>query len=193
MRYRLAGLALVLVLTRLAAAAPASPGGDFARIMHLLGAQQHRRAHFTLRQHLGILDRPQLASGELIYDAPDRLEERLLHPRRESVTIDAERMTVVRGRHRRVLDLAHAPQIALLIESIRATLAGDSAALSRAFAVDFSGDVAHWTLRLKPRSATLERRVALIRIDGEGDALRRVQIRQLNGDRSSMRIREEPR
>ncbi|HUX73131.1 MAG TPA: LolA-related protein [Steroidobacteraceae bacterium] len=195
-------LALLVLLALLALLAPApslralgvaAPDGDFARIMRLLREHPHRRARFTERQHLAVLDRPLEVTGELLYDAPDRLEERLLRPRRESVLVDGDRLTVTRGKHRRVLDLTRYPPIATLIESIRATLAGDAAALSRSFTVDFSGDVARWTLRLTPRPAALARRVALIRIDGARGALLRVEIRETDGDRSSMRIEDEAR
>ena len=184
--------ALWLALTLCGARASAD-GGDFAHVMQLLGRHPHRRAHFTERQDLAILDRPLESAGDLIYDAPDRLEERLSRPRRERLIATGRELTVERNGRRRTVELDRTPQIAALIDSIRATLAGDSAALSRSFTVQFSGDVARWTLRLAPRSAALARQVAAIRIDGARDALLHVEIRQADGDRSSMRIEDETR
>ena len=45
------------------------------------------------------------------------------------------------------------------VESIRATLAGDRAALEHYFAVGCDGDLAHWTLHLVPKEASLARSV----------------------------------
>ena len=175
-------------------AVPGDPStGGIAAVMRLLGAQPHRRAAFRERQHLAVLDRPLLSSGELIYDAPGRLEERLITPHPETLIAAGDRLLVERDGRRRVLDLSNAKGVAALIGSLRATLAGDDAALQRDFRVDFRGGVARWTLRLTPRSAALARHVAAIRIDGARGELRRVVIRAANGDSSVMRLAEPAR
>ncbi len=184
---------LVAAVAARAETATVAPSETVAAVMRLLGAQPHRRAQFRERQHLAVLDRPLVSTGELIYDAPDRLEERLLTPRRETLIAQGDRLSVERGGRRRVLDLTRAKGVAALIGSLRATLAGDDAALQRDFAVDFHGDVARWTLRLRPRSAALARRVALIRIDGTRGELRRVVIDATNGDSSVMRLSDPVR
>lgn len=175
-------------------AAPTEPSsGGLGAVMRLLGAQSHRRAEFRERQDLAVLDRPLISSGELIYDAPGRLEERVVTPHHETLIAQGDRLSVERDGRRRVLDLSNAKGLAALIDSMRATLAGDEAALRRDFRVDFRGDVARWTLRLTPRSAALARRVASIRIDGVDGELRRIEIRAANGDASVMRLSESAR
>ena len=177
-----------------ARATPTGPSaGGIAAVMRLLGAQAHRRTAFRERQDLAVLDRPLISTGELIYDAPGRLEERLITPHREVLVAQGDRLSVERGGRRRVLELAHANGLAALIGSLRATLAGDDAALQRDFRVDFRGGVARWTLRLTPRSAALARHVTAIRIDGARGELRRVVIRAANGDSSVMRLADPAR
>ena len=166
---------------------------DLADVMRLLGARTHRRARFRERQDLAVLDRPLVSTGELIYDAPGRLEERVLTPRRETLIAQGDRLSVERDGRRRVFELSRATGFAALIGSLRATLAGDDAALRRDFAVEFHGDLARWTLRLTPRSAALARQIARIRIDGTRGELRRVVIRSANGDASVMRLTEPAR
>jgi len=87
-----------------------------------------------------------------------------------------------------VLRLAEYPQLAPLIDSIRATLAGDRAALERVFELEFHGTLEHWQLRLTPRDATLAATLTHIDMQGERDAVREVQVQQGDGDRSVMSI-----
>ncbi|MGH8277049.1 MAG: LolA-related protein, partial [Steroidobacteraceae bacterium] len=88
----------------------------------------------------------------------------------------------------RTLELAAYPQVAPLIESIRATLAGDRTTLERIFSVRFDGDLAHWTLILAPRDAAAARTVRQVRIAGERAALQSVEIVQPDGDRSLLSL-----
>jgi hypothetical protein len=87
-----------------------------------------------------------------------------------------------------VLELAENPGIAVLVESIRSTLAGDLAALSRAYSVKLDGDASNWRLVLRPRDASLTTLVERIEIGGADAQLRTVEILQADGDRSMMTI-----
>jgi hypothetical protein len=136
-----------------------------------------------------VMTRPVESSGELIYDAPNRLEKRTLEPHPETLVLAGDVVTVQRGRSRHVLELKSYPQIIPLIESIRATLAGDRAALERVFRLEFMGDVERWTLVLVPLDAAVAKTVARVQIDGYRDVLLKVEIRQTNGDRSLMTMR----
>jgi hypothetical protein len=162
---------------------------DLDQVMALLAMRQHGRVEFVEQEFLAILKHPVESSGELRYDAPDRLEKRSLLPHPENLILAGGVLTVERGEHRHVLDLRRYPQIRPFVESIRATLAGDRSALERIFHVEFSGDMARWTLTLVPLDAQLTRTVKQVRIDGSRDQLLHVEIRQADGDRSLMTLR----
>jgi hypothetical protein len=163
--------------------------GDLDEVMRLLAKRQHGRVEFIEQQFLSILDHPVESSGELRYDAPDRLEKRTLLPRPENLVLSGGVLTVERGAHRQELDLHRYPQIQPFVESIRATLAGDRSALERIFHVDFAGGVERWRLTLVPLDHQLARTVKQVQIDGSRDQLSRVEIRQADGDRSLMTLR----
>ena len=195
-RVRAVTLAFALALTlavALASAGSAGAAGEdrLDRVLALLGAHTHRRARFTEIQHLAILDRPLISSGELIYDAPNRLEERVLKPRRESLVTTGDELVLARGSRRRTLPMSAVPQVAPLIASIRATLAGDRGALARHFDLAFTGTVDHWTLQLTPKSKSFARKIARIRLEGAKDALSSVEILETDGDSSTMTIVDE--
>jgi hypothetical protein len=191
MRYLLSSMLLALC----GFAFGATPGaqlpvtGDLDEVMRLLAMRQHGHVEFIEQQFLAVLDHPLESSGELSYDAPDRLEKRTLKPRLETLLLSGGVLTIERVHSRRVLDINTYPQIEPFVESIRATLAGDRRALERLFHLDFAGSAARWTLTLVPLDGKVKRSVAQVRIDGIRDQLLKVEIRQPDGDRSLMTLR----
>lgn len=169
-------------------AAPADLHG-LDQVMAMLAMRQHGRVEFIEQHFLSVLSRPIESSGELRYDAPDRLEKRTLKPRAETLLLTGELLTVERAGHRRVMDLHAYPQVLPFVESIRATLAGDRKALERLFRLDFAGSVSRWTLTLVPLESKIKQSVSQIHIDGAADQLLKVEIRQPDGDRSLMTLR----
>jgi len=162
--------------------------GALDRLLALLAQRQHGVADFDETQYLSMLKRPAHSSGVLNYDAPDHLEQRTLKPRPQSVVLDHGMLTLRVGAHQRTLRLQDYPQFAPLIDSVRATLAGDRAALEQRFEIGFDGDLDHWQLLLRPLEPKLASIVTRIRLSGERDAILQVEVQQSDGDRSLMRI-----
>ena len=186
------GLALAGTLARAADSAP--PAGDpaaFAEVMGLFASRTQGRVAFTEVHELAMLKQPLTSSGELVYVAPDRLEKRTTEPKAETLVLDHGMLTAQRGRHTYTVALKDAPQVVPFVESVRATLAGDRAALERYFTTRFEGDAAHWRLTLLPRDAAIAKSVEQIRMDGEHATIRTVEIRETDGDRSVLSIGPE--
>jgi hypothetical protein len=188
MRLRVPASAALTFIGVASVCTAADPSG-LDQVMHLLAMRQHGQVEFVEQQFVAILNHPVESSGILSYDAPDRLEKRTLKPHEESLVLAGGVLTVERGRSRRVLDLHSYPQALPFVESIRATLAGDRAALERVFRLDFTGDLAHWSLALVPSDPRMAKSVAEVRIDGTQDQLLKVEIRQPDGDHSLMTLR----
>jgi hypothetical protein len=159
-------------------------------LMQQLAARQHSHASFVERKTLAVLSRPLESSGELLYDAPDRLEKRTLKPQPETLQLANGRLSVQRGKRSYSVALRDAPEAAPFIDSIRAALAGDLPALQRSYSIEFRTAADGWTLLLLPREAGLQRTIKRVRIDGSGAQLRTVDIDSADGDRSVMTIRE---
>jgi hypothetical protein len=176
--------------SRPAASSPTPPPfSDLNEVMGLLAMRQHGRVEFIEQHFLKVLNHPVESSGELRYDAPDRLEKRTIKPRAETLVLTGGVLTVERAHNKRVMDLHAYPQVQPFVESIRATLAGDRSALERLFHLEFTGSVARWTLTLIPVESKVKQSVAQVRIDGIRDQLLKVEIRQPDGDRSLMTLR----
>jgi hypothetical protein len=187
-RARGAVWALLLFVAGPLAAAAAAGSDPFDALLQRLAARRHAHVAFTEAHYLAVLDRPLESSGELLYEAPDRLEKRILKPRPETLLLAHGVLSATRGRHTRTVELAAWPQIAPLIEGLRATLAGDRAALERIFSVQLEGDAARWTLRLAPRDPEAKRVVSAVSITGEGTDLKTVEILEADGDRSLLTV-----
>jgi outer membrane lipoprotein-sorting protein len=164
---------------------------DFDQLMSALSQRKHGHVTFVEKKFLAVLDRPVESSGELLYDAPDRLEKRTLKPKPATLVLTGDVVTAKRGHREYVLDLQQYPQVVPLIESIRATLAGDRAALERVFDAKLDGGFAHWTLDLVPRDSKLAASVRKIVLAGETDQIQTIEIQEVDGDRSVLTIGAE--
>jgi outer membrane lipoprotein-sorting protein len=186
----LATLAALAMQTGTAQDNPASGNSaQLDQLMTLLAQRQHGVADFEETQYLAVLKQPTHSSGVLSYDAPDHLEQRTLKPHPQSVVLDHGVLTMQVGTRQRTVRLQDYPQIAPLIDSVRATLAGDRHALEQRFQIEFEGDLEHWRLQLRPLDPKLSAIVQRIRLSGQRDAVLQVEIVQSDGDHSLMTIK----
>lgn len=180
----------LLALAACLLAAPAWAGWDLDQLMQGLARSKVAHASFVEKKYIAMLDAPVTSSGELLFTAPDKLERRTLKPRPESVVLEGGVMTLTRGQRQMTLKLEDYPAIGALTESIRATLAGDRAALERNYTLKLEGNQARWSLLLVPRDARVRAYVLEIRIDGDRGQVRTVEVEQSDKDRSVMTIRK---
>ena len=164
-----------------------------ATLFEMIAKERPTRATFHERKFMALLDRPLESSGELAFTPPDRLEKHTLKPREERVVVDSERVTLERGGKRASLDLRSNPAVAVLVESLRATLAGDLAALTRSYSAGLEGTPERWRLTLRPLDPAGAELLERIDIDGEKALVKAIEIRQAGGDRSVMTITPVPR
>lgn len=165
-------------------------GWDIKRLMQELGQVKTANARFVERKHLAILNAPLEFSGTLVYIAPSRLEKHTLAPRPENLVLDRDEVTIEskeRGQ-RRTLALQEYPVIWAFVESIRSTLAGDLATLSRFYDVGLDGSERRWRLTLKPSDPQMQDVVREIRISGDRSFINTIEIIETGGDRSVMTI-----
>lgn len=161
-------------------------------LLALLAHTPHGPQTFTETQHLAVLDKPLVSSGELIYEPPDHLEKRTVKPRALSLSARGDVLTVQRGRRSHVVQMKDFPQAAPFIEGIRATLAGDRQGLEKHFSLSMSGSLDDWELQLTPLDPQQPGGVRQIRIKGHGGQLDRVDTLQSDGDRSELLIGPPP-
>ena len=168
------------------------------RLFSELGARSERHAKFTERKFSALLKTPVESSGTLIFRTPGYLEKRTIEPQRETVKIDGSVVTyesaAAGGAQKRTFAVSDAPLLAALIESLRATLAGDLPALRRHYDVSFSGQQAQkeWQLTLVPRERALLDAVSKVVLRGAGSEVASIDIIEATGDLTLMQISAVP-
>ena len=178
---------LALAIAALACSLPAA-ALDATTLFRTLAARKPVKAEFTEKKYLSLLSRPVESRGELTFTPPDRMEKRTLAPKPERVVVDRDRITLERGGKSYAMGLRDNPGVAVLVESIRATLAGDLAALTRTYSVALDGDESRWRLVLRPLDPAVSTLVERIEIGGAEARVASVEIFQADGDRSLMAI-----
>ncbi|MDE2175441.1 MAG: outer membrane lipoprotein carrier protein LolA [Betaproteobacteria bacterium] len=161
-------------------------------LMQALARHPANRATFVETKTLAMLDAPIESSGELRFAAPDFLEMRTLKPKRQTLILQANQVTLEMDGRSHQFDLRDHPDVAVLINSIRATLNGDCKALQRDYTTTLDGTAASWELTLSPVDAKARARVRRIQIGGKQGQVQTIAVLQADGDSSLMTIREQP-
>lgn len=161
-------------------------------LMQALARHPANRATFVETKTLAMLDTPIESSGELRFAAPDFLEMRTLKPKRQTLILQANQVTLEMNGRSHQFDLRDHPDVAVLINSIRATLNGDRKALQRDYTATLNGTAASWELTLSPVDAKARARVHRIQIGGKQGQVQTIAVLQSDGDSSLMTIHEQP-
>jgi len=191
LRARIAGAASALLLAWPLSAAAQEEPWDFARLMAQLAQVQATQARYSEVRRVAVLQKPLQLSGTLLYERPALIEKRQILPFSEVIRVDGNWLTVEREGKTRRIALLNEPLVAALVESLRATLAGDGAELERLYSVRVGGTRQRWTLALTPREIEVAGVVKSIGIAGSGSRIVRLEILEPGGDGSVMTIHEK--
>jgi hypothetical protein len=190
-----AELAFVACVSGLLGSATAAADLDKQALMQLLGSAERASARYVETRHSALLTAPLISRGTLLYERPDRLEKHVSFPYDERIVLERGQMSIdnrTRGR-KMLITITRAPGIAGLVESIRATRAGDLGALERFFEVEVGGNRDEWRLRLRPHDRELAEYVNAVTVKGAGPRIERIEVDERSGDRTVMEINEELR
>ena len=169
-------------------------GWDLQALMAAMAQVPSSQTRFVETRHLAMLMQPIELKGSLRYERPNRLTKHTESPFNEQLSIDGEAVTLVnRKGEKRVVSLREQPALGVLVESVRATLAGDRAQLERHYKVAFSGPRENWTLRLAPREAKVRAYVDTITLTGAGARIGVIEVLEAGGARSVTRILHDAR
>jgi outer membrane lipoprotein-sorting protein len=175
-----------LVLASLAVTAHAAFNVD--QLMAELAQHKGGRAKFVEKRTLAVLDRPLIATGEMTYTPPDRLEKRTLTPKPETMVLDRDQVTLERDKRKLSINLASRPEAQAFVDSIRNTLAGNRAALEKNYTLQLTGTAAKWVLTLSPTAPQIAALLQRITVSGSQDQIHTIDYLLADGDRSELTI-----
>lgn len=160
----------------------------FSKMATLSGLE----ATFVETKKVALLKMPLRSEGTLYYMRPGYLLRKVTAPKTSQVLITPERLELKDAQGTRTMDLRARPDVKLFVESFIKVLAGDQAALSRVFELQFSPAAANatapasdlWTLTLTPKAAPLNHLVRKLTLTGKGYAVERIEVLETKGDSS---------
>ena len=185
-----AGARLGLLLLALVPAPAGAAQLTAPELMQMLAGVESASARFVETRHSALLKAPLVLRGTLAYRRPDRVEKHVQSPYDERIVVEGRRITLENRTQNRKKTIAvtAAPGIAALVESIRATRAGDLAVLQRHYAVDVDGSREQWTLTLRPSDPQVAEYVTRLTLAGSETRIGRISVEETGGDRSVMEI-----
>ena len=161
---------------------------DLPELMKNLSVQKEGRARFVEQKTLSVLSIPIESRGELSFKSPDYLQKKTTQPIQETLTVERDRVVLIRGGKEQVIQLDAQPEMRAFIDSLRATLSGDLPTLKKSFLVKLSGSANKWTLSLRPLSANLQRILVEVSIQGRNSEILYIETSMLNGDRTFLSL-----
>ncbi|PKO35430.1 MAG: acyltransferase [Betaproteobacteria bacterium HGW-Betaproteobacteria-7] len=167
---------------------PASAAFDIGQLMTGLAAHKGGRAKFVEKKYISLLDKPVVATGEMSYSAPDRLEKRTLTPKPETLVLDKDKVSIEREQQKLTISLANQPEALAFVDSIRGTLSGNRAALEKNYALHLSGTEEKWVLTMLPSDQRISAVILRIVVTGSRNQVLGIEYLQADGDRSVLTI-----
>jgi outer membrane lipoprotein-sorting protein len=161
---------------------------DMPSLMRMFAASKSIKADFSERKFIRVLDTPVESSGELLFQAPNRLEKRTKLPRAEIMLIESNKVSIERGSFKRSMSLDEFADMASLVQSLTATFRGDQVSIEEYFNWTLTGPANKWQLVLKPKNSKLFITLKEIRLAGENSYVHTVETTLTDGDRSLMTL-----
>ena len=165
-------------------------GWDVEQLLESLAKNRYAEAQFkeTVSSHL--LTQPLKTQGTLHFIPPAGLEKHITAPYDERYVVEGDRVFMenkTKGT-KNTVSLHDYPVLRAFIEAFRSTLANDLLTLKRFYRVELQGEPRRWVLILHPLDTAVQELVESIRLSGEQEHVRSIEILAPGGDRSVMVI-----
>jgi len=132
------------------------------------------------------------SKGTIEWRSPDSLTKHTESPFDETIAVSGESISIKRVDDGRVrgstVSMQEHPELRSIVDSVRATLAGDRSALESLFAVSASGSLTQWTLELKPVTEQIAAAIEVIRVSGADNRIGSFHVTEKDGDESTMTL-----
>lgn len=148
------------------------------------------QARFREVKELGLLSTPLEVEGHLTFVPPDRLARVTTEPSRTRLVIDGDRFGFRDEAGEETIDLSSNPMAREFVESFIVLFGGDPEALRARYEPELHVEGQSWRLVLRPRGRALASVVERVVLSGEGRKLRRMELLEADGDRTTTYLEE---
>jgi len=157
-----------------------------------LSLKSIHQVQFDENYYSHLLTAPIQKSGTLSYEAPSRFEKHIATPMEESFIVDGDTIQYENRTQgvTQTLSLQDYPPLQILIEGLRSIFSGDLRTLQRYYDTELNGTREQWVLTIIPFEEEIQESVESIQFRGRGDQITEIEVRESNGDHSSLRLKE---
>ena len=174
-----------------------SSASSIALLLEKLARTPRLQASFVEEKHLELIVEPLTSEGRIVFLAPDLLLRHTIAPVESQVLVQGETLAIKTSKGVRNLDLESSPLARGFVESFRLLLRGDLAGLSSLYGIAYAScgpaGEPEWQVRLTPKVAPLKTVIEWIGVWGQGDGPVRLEIHELQGDRTVIRFHDVQR
>lgn len=163
---------------------------DMEQVMRALADIGIAESTFVERKESLYLTEPLVLTGTISFRSPDKLKKHVREPFEEIITIDGDTAIIEKAgdEQQRRYSLTAKPEVRTILESVRATLAGNLEGLESYYSANLWGEAEDWELHLIPRNEHILELIEAIRIRGAHGKIVRIETLETDGDRSVMDI-----
>jgi hypothetical protein len=189
-------LGSLLPLLWLSSPVLAVPPDGLRELMAQLGEVRSVSARYTESIRMSLLEHSIERTGTIRYISPDTILLSADAETRREIRIAGNRISIREAGQTQDVEVAEHQAIASMVAALRSVFSGDLEDLERHFRVGFERigskeDDEGWRLTLDPNDAEVAWLLSRIEIQGIGREIRRIAIREPNGDSRTVRIESE--
>lgn len=180
-------------LVALSAVLLCSPGwsADLATILGKTAVEPPARIAFREERHNPMFKEPMVLEGHLEYLDSGTLRKLVQIPFEEDILVADNRITVVRDGKTRRVSLNRSRALKTMLGAIEAVLAGDRDRLEASFRCEVAAADDGWSLRMTPLSKSVAKRLSLLEVTGNEQAVTSIRISLPNDEWHLMQIGDE--
>ena len=180
-------------LAALCAALLCSPGwsADLATILAATAIEPPARIGFREERHNPLFREPLVLEGRLEYLDSGTLRKVVDKPFAEDILVADNRITVTRDGKTRRVSLNRSRALKTILGAIEAVLAGNQERLEASFRCEIATSADGWSLQMTPLSTTVAKRLSLLEVSGNAQAVTSIRINLPNDEWHLMQIGDE--
>lgn len=170
-----------------------SPGwsADLATILAATAVEPPARIGFREERHNPMFKEPLVLTGHLEYLGAGTLRKVVETPFEEDILVEDNNITVVRDGKTRRLSLNRSRALKTILGAIEAVLAGNQDRLEESFQCEVTAADDGWSLQMTPLSKAVAKRLSLLEVTGNEQAVTSIRISMPNDEWHLMQIGDE--
>ena len=164
---------------------------DLATILARTAVEPPARIGFREERHNPMFKEPMVLAGRLEYLDSGVLRKVVEMPFAEDILVEDNRVVVTRDGKTRKLSLNRSRALKTILGAIEAVLAGNQDRLEESFRCELSESDNGWSLRMPPLAKAVAKRLSLLEVTGNEQAVTSIRISLPNDEWHLMQIGDD--